>query len=67
VKGTGGITQHLGTIIDVMNKKTGAVVCYDDDPEGLFDRLEGIYKDHIFPRHVRILESDSGLDGQLQS
>jgi uncharacterized protein (TIGR00725 family) len=67
LKGTGGITQHLGTIIDMVNKETGAVVCYDDDPERLLDQLEEIYKDHILPRHATILESGSGPDGELQS
>jgi hypothetical protein len=66
LKGTGGITEHLGTIIDMVNKETGAVVCYDDEPERLLDRLEQIYNDHIFPRHLGILKAGSGPDGRLQ-
>jgi hypothetical protein len=66
LKSTGGITDHLGTIIDMVNKQTGATVCYDDDPEGLLDQLEEIYRDHIFPRNARIMKSGSGPDGRLQ-
>lgn len=66
LKSTGGITEHLGTIIDMVNKETGAVVCYDDEPERLLDRLEQIYNDRIFPRQVSILKAGSGPDGQLQ-
>jgi len=66
LKSTGGITDHLGTIIDMVNKETGAVVCYDDEPERLLDRLEEIYFDHIYPRQLRILKAGSGPDGRLQ-
>jgi uncharacterized protein (TIGR00725 family) len=67
LKSTGGITDHLGTIIDMVNKETGAVVCYDDDPERLLNQLEEIYRGHIYPRQVRILKAGSGPDGRLQS
>jgi uncharacterized protein (TIGR00725 family) len=67
LKSTGGITDHLGTIIDMVNKETGSIVCCDDDPERLLNQLEEIYRDHIFPRHVRIMRSGSGPDGRLQS
>jgi len=67
LKSTGGITEHLGTIIDMVNKETGAVVCYDDDPERLLNQLEEIYNSRIFPRQVRILKAGSGPDGRLQS
>ncbi len=66
LKSTGGITDHLSTIIDMVNKDTGAVVCYDDDPERLLDQLEEIYRSSIFPRNVSIMASGSGPDGQLQ-
>jgi uncharacterized protein (TIGR00725 family) len=66
LKSTGGITDHLGTIIDMVNKETGAVVCYDDDPESLLNKLEEIYNNRIFPRQVRILKAGSGPDGRLQ-
>jgi hypothetical protein len=50
----------------MVNKDTGAVVCYDDDPERLLDQLEEIYRSSIFPRNVNIMASGSGPDGQLQ-
>ncbi len=67
LKSTGGITDHLGTIIDMVNKETGAIVCYDDDPERLLNQLEEIYKGHIFSRHLSLLKAGSGPDGRLQS
>src|SRR5512136_1904532 len=67
LKSTGGITDHVGTIMDMVNKETGSIVCCDDDPERLLNQLEEIYRDHIFPRHVRIMRSGSGPDGRLQS
>jgi len=66
LKSTGGITDHLGTIIDMVNKETGAIVCYDDDPESLLNQLEELYNNRIFPRQVRILKAGSGPDGRLQ-
>ena len=66
LKSTGGITDHLGTIIDMVNKETGAIVCYDDDPESLLNQLEEIYNNRIFPRQVRILKAGSGPDVRLQ-
>src|SRR4030042_316610 len=38
LKSTGGITEHLGDIIKLVNKKTGAIVRYDSAPERLLDR-----------------------------
>ena len=67
LKHTGGITEHLESIIDLINKETGAVVCYDDDPEGLLDKLEEIYQKQIVPRNLRILKADSGPDGKEES
>ena len=64
LKRTGGITEHLESIIDLINKDTGAVVCYDDDPERLLDKLEEIYQKQIIPRNIRVLKSDSGADGK---
>ena len=53
---TGGITEHLREIISMMKKETGAIVCYDVDPERLLDRLERIYKEQVLPRHLKALE-----------
>ncbi len=56
LQGTGGITDHLETIINFMHKKTGAVVCYDADPHALLNKLEDIYKERILPNHRRVIE-----------
>jgi len=66
LRSTGGITDHLETIIDMVKKKTGAMVCYDEDPERLLDRLEGIYQQRILPRHLKVLEEGSGPDGKSE-
>lgn len=66
LKSTGGITDHLETIIDMVDKETGSIVCCDDDPERLLNQMEDVYRRHIYPRHVRIMRSSSGPDGRLQ-
>ena len=63
--GTGGITEHLGTIIGFMQKKTAAIVCHDTEPEALLDQLEQVYREHIFPVYAEALEGhdpDGNLD-----
>ena len=65
LEGTGGISEHLSEIISIMNKETGAIVCYDADPERLLDKLEQIYKERILPRHLKALEGHEG-DGTLE-
>ena len=60
--GTGGISEHIASIIKMVGKDTGAVVCYDEDPEKLLDQLENIYRGRIFPRNVSIMASGSGPD-----
>ena len=63
LKSTGGITEHLGAIIDMVNKKTDAIVCYDDDPESLLDQLEDVYQKKILPRYLQVMKTSSGPDG----
>ena len=65
LEGTGGITQHLKKIIGFVNKETGAIVCYDADPERLLEKLEQVYRERILPRHLRILEGHDP-DGTLE-
>jgi uncharacterized protein (TIGR00725 family) len=65
LEGTGGITEHLKEIISIMNKETGAIVCYDSDPERLLDKLEIIYNERILPRNMKILESHDP-DGTME-
>ncbi len=63
LKSTGGITDHLETIIGMVAKETGATVCYDEDPRRLLDKLEGVYQRHILPRHMSVLEKGGDPDG----
>lgn len=66
LENTGGITVHLASIINMLNKKTKASVCYDSDPERLLGQLEHIYQQHIFPHHTRLLKSNNP-DGELDN
>jgi uncharacterized protein (TIGR00725 family) len=65
LEGTGGMTEHLREIINMMKKETGAIVCYDADPERLLDKLEHVYEERILPRHLRAMEGRDP-DGTLQ-
>ena len=65
LEGTGGITEHLREIINMMKKETGAIVCYDANPERLLDKLEHVYEERILPRHLRAMEG-CDPDGALQ-
>jgi uncharacterized protein (TIGR00725 family) len=65
LEGTGGVTQHLRKIISFVNKDTGAMVCYDADPERLLDKLERVYRERILPRHLKALEGRDP-DGVLE-
>ena len=55
LKHTGGITRHMKEIIDFVNKDTGAIICYDDDPERLLVELEDIYKENLLPNYEQLL------------
>ena len=64
---TGGITEHLRTIVEMVNKDTGAIVVYDEDPEHLIEKLEQVYRSVIYARHVEALEEGGGPDGVIES
>ena len=59
LRSTGGITEHLETIVGFVNKETGSRIVYDTEPVVLLDRLEQIYHYHILPRHLDVLEGHS--------
>ncbi len=65
LESTGGITEHFREIISIMKKDTGAIICYDADPERLLNKLEHIYKERILPKHLKTLESHDP-DGMLE-
>ena len=39
LKGTGGIAEHVATLVEVVQKETGAQLVYDNDPDHLIDTL----------------------------
>ncbi len=63
--GTGGITEHLETIIAMINKKTGASVCYDSEPDALLDKLEQIYTRNVLPVYTEAMK-DHDPDGTME-
>ncbi len=64
--GTGGITDHLELIIELVSKKTGAIISYHSDPGPLLDELERIYKERILPDYLRTIEGHNP-DGVLDT
>lgn len=64
--GTGGIADHIGTIVKMVNKETGAVICKNPDPAALLDELEQAYRQHVLPRYLKALEGQEP-DGVLES
>ncbi len=65
LKGTGGISEHLDKIIEMVEKDTGSVVCYDTEPVRLLDRLEEVYQEHVLPKHLEALDGHDP-DGVLE-
>jgi uncharacterized protein (TIGR00725 family) len=55
LEGSGGITERIKEIVGMVQKETGARICYDNDPERLLDQLECIYQEYISPQNVRIM------------
>ena len=65
LEGTGGITSHLKTIIEMINKEAGGVVCYDSNPLQLLETLERAYLELIFPKYIQAMQGhdpDGSLD-----
>jgi len=54
--GTGGIADHIETIVSMVNKTTGAVICRNSDPAVLMDELERAYRQNVLPRYLNALE-----------
>jgi hypothetical protein len=55
LQNTGGITQFLDEIIELVHKQTGAVVRYNSDPDLLMEDLEAVYRDRILPQHLKAM------------
>src|SRR5512137_2651912 len=57
LEGTGGITDHLETIVSFIRKETGAVMISSPDPADLLDRLEQVYEAKLLPRYESLMAS----------
>jgi len=66
LKGTGGITDKIETIITFIQKNTGAQVVYSEDPTDLLDQLLEVYNRRLLPYYKTIL-ANSSPDGDLES
>ena len=65
LEGTGGIADHIGELLNVINKETGATVIRDSDPVKLVELLEQAYIDHVLPSYLDLVEGHD-TDGQLE-
>jgi uncharacterized protein (TIGR00725 family) len=63
--GTGGISENIHTIIEFIDKDTGAKVLYDDDPAKLLDRLVEVYNRELLPYYRSVL-ANRDPDGVLE-
>ncbi len=63
--GTGGISENIQTIIEYIDKDTGAKVLYDDDPAKLLDRLVEVYNRELLPYYRSVL-ANRDPDGVLE-
>jgi uncharacterized protein (TIGR00725 family) len=65
LKGSGGITDRIETIITFIQKNTGAQVVYSEDPADLLEKLIGVYEKRLLPYYKTIL-ANSSPDGDLE-
>ena len=65
LKGTGGITDRIETIISFIQKETGAQVVYSEDPADLMSKLMAVYEERLLPYYKTIL-ANSSPDGDLE-
>ncbi len=65
LKGTGGITDKIETIISFIKKNTGAQVVYSEDPVDLLDKLIAVYEERLLPYYKTVL-ANSSPDGDLE-
>jgi uncharacterized protein (TIGR00725 family) len=66
LRGTGGVSDQLEKIVEMVNKPTGAIVCYNTAPELLLDELEMVYRQRVLPGHLKALEHHDP-DGVLEA
>ena len=65
LKGTGGITDRIETILTFIQKDTGAQVVYGDDPAELLNKLIAVYEEKLLPYYKTVL-ANSNPDGDLE-
>jgi metallo-beta-lactamase family protein len=58
LQGTGGLTEHIDTILRICDKETGARLIFDEDPERLMAALLEAY-----PAYYRTVRHPSGDNG----
>jgi hypothetical protein len=49
----------------MVNKETGAYVCYDEDPDALMGKLEHIYSKHVLPAYKKVMKNHDP-DGTIE-
>jgi hypothetical protein len=55
LENTGGITEHLRTIVSFVRKETKAILVSSPDPGDLLDRLERVYKSRLLPNYKSLM------------
>lgn len=63
---TGGITEHLETIISLIQKETGAILISSKNPRDLVDQLGRVYDTRLFPKYKGLM-ADRNPDGVMGS
>lgn len=66
LENTGGITDHLTTIVSFVEKETGAILVSSPDPVDLLDQLEQLYEDRLLPKYESLMV-DQNPDGVIES
>jgi predicted Rossmann-fold nucleotide-binding protein len=55
LENTGGITEHLKTIVSFVQKETKAILVSSPDPGDLLDRLEQVYQSRLLPKYKSLI------------
>ncbi len=63
--GTDGIAQHIQTIVSMVNKDTGSIIVYEQDPNVLLEKLERVYRKAILPSYLNTVK-DHDIHGVLE-
>ena len=65
LQGTGGIADRMETIVDLVQKRTGAQVLYSRDPHDLLEKLIAVYDEKLLPYYKTVL-ANSDPDGKAE-